>query len=175
MSSYPLYGHSFYSAPSNMAGGYIIYGGYRRQRQQGAGMFGSFRKYMVPVGRNLLSGAKTAGRHLVSGVKAAARNKTVRKIAKKAAKTGAEVLTGATVDALQGRNVGESLKRRAQEALLNEIGGGPPPAKKAKKKLKQRKRRLPQSFTSQSQGPPAAKKRRQRLISRAALNRRELF
>ena len=113
---------NFYTAPTNMSGGYTVYGGYRRQR--GAGIFGSFRKYMAPIGRQAFSGLKSI-----------ARNKTVQDIAKKAAAKGAEVLTGVAVDALQGRNIGESLRERGREVALRTLTGEPsiapppPPAK----------------------------------------------
>lgn len=184
MSAYPLYGRSFYSAPSGMAGGYIIYGGYRRQR--GAGMFGSFRNYIAPAGKHIVSGLGKAtldaiGKTAMDGVKQASKSDIVRDIAKKAGETGAQVLSGVALDALQGKNVGESVQRRSKEMLMNKLNslGAPlrrPPAKKAKKKLKQRKRRALSSSPPQKQGPPPAKKRRQqRSISRAALNRKELF
>ena len=158
----------FYSAPSNMAGGYIVYKGSRRQR--GAGIFGSFRKFLVPAGRQALS-----------GIKKLASNKTVQNIAKKAAETGAEVLTGVAVDALQGRNIGESFKERGQQAAMNALAGtssSPLPRrrrrhKQVKKKLKQTRKRLPSSKQLAGQGGPPTKKRR--TISRAALNRKQLF
>lgn len=170
---------NFYAAPSHMAGGFIVYGGYRRQR--GAGVFGSFRKFMAPIGRQALS-----------GVKAIARNKTVQDIAKKAAQKGAEVLTGVAVDALQGRDIGQSFKERSRNAALTALTGEPVtttgPAKRAAsssihrqsrkrkaqsaKKLKQKKNRiLPAKVLLKE--PPA--KRRRIALSRAALNRKQLF
>lgn len=172
---------NFYTAPSGMAGGYIVYGGYRRQR--GAGVLGSFRKYLAPVGKQALL-----------GMKAIAKNKTVRKIAKKAAAKGVEVLAGVAVDALQGRNIGESLKERSREVALRSLTGGPANeattttttpvvnnkrtrkrsrsrSRKPVKSLKQRKR---VAFTTSSHRLPPAKKRRPSL-SRAALNSRDLF
>ena len=173
---------NFYTAPSNMTGGMIVYGGYRRQR--GAGAFGSFRKYMAPIGRQALQGLKSI-----------AKNKTVRSIAKTAAQKGAEVLTGVAVDALQGRDVGEAFKERAREVALRSLTGEPtdvvPVINKRKrrrrlqqtsnqikrkqvkqvKNLKQRKRRPSAKIVLR--GPPS--KRRRRALSRAALNRRDLF
>lgn len=172
---------NFYSAPSTMAGGYTVYGGYRRQR--GAGVFGSFRKYMAPIGRQALSGMKTVGKHAARGVKKLAKNKLVQNIAKKAAETGAEVLTGVAVDALQGRNVGESLKSRGREVLMNKLTGDAhdpapsPPRRKSRKstkKLKQKKRSASANSFKQGPPPPPTKKRR-RVLSRAALNRKQLF
>ena len=155
---------NFYAAPSYMTGGYAVYGGYRRQR--GAGILGSFRNFMAPIGRQALQ-----------GIKSIARNKTVRDIAKQAAAKGAEVLTGVAVDALQGRNIGESFRERGREAALRTLTGqsGPTPGQKKRKKskkLKQKKRMLPAK--SLLQGPPA-KKRRHNKLSRAALNRKKLF
>ena len=154
--------NDFYSAPSNMAGGYIVYKGSRRQR--GAGIFGSFRKFLVPAGRQALS-----------GIKKLASNKTVQNIAKKAAETGAEVLTNVAVDALQGRNIGESFKERGQQAAMNALAGKSAPVarQRMKKKFKQKRKRLPASKQLAGQGGPPTKKRR--TISRAALNRKQLF
>lgn len=161
---------SFYSAPSIMSGGFTVYGGYRRQR--GGGLFGSFRKFMAPMGRQALS-----------GIKSLARNKTVRDLAKKAAEKSAEVLAGVAVDALQGRNIGEAIKERGRQAALNTIMGGPetsnPPRKrkaakskgKRGQKLKQRKRLG--SAKVVLQGPP--RKKRRRALSQAASNRNSLF
>ena len=156
--------NAFYTAPSYMAGGYTVYGGYRRQR--GAGMFGSFRKMMAPIGRQAFRGLKTI-----------AKNKTVRQIAKQAAQKSAEVLSGVAVDALQGRNVGDSFKERARNAALESLGVNPPdeyakpaPRKRAVRKLKQKKRSAPVKTIVQ---PPIKKRRRTQ--SRAALNRKNLF
>ena len=152
--------YNFYSAPSNMAGGYTVYGGYRRQR--GGGIFASIRNAMAPIGRVALTAMKSL-----------AKNKTAQKIAKQAAKKGAEVLTGVAVDTIQGRDVGESFKERSREAALQTLAGAPSDAStkpKRKRKLKQKKRSAPAKNITQ----PAAKKRRQSL-SRAALNRKNLF
>ena len=153
----------FYVAPSYMTGGYTVYGGYRRQR--GAGIFGSFRKMMAPVGKQAWS-----------GIKKVAKNKTVQKIAKQAAKKSAEVLTAVAVDALQGRDIGESLKERARNATLESLGAmPPPPRKRAVRNLKQKKRLPPAKTFVQ---PPAKKRRNRRPLrthSRAALNRKNLF
>ena len=171
---------NFYSSPSNMAGGYVVYSGYRRQR--GAGVFGSIRRYMAPIGKQAWSGLKTAGTHAARGVKRLAKTKLVQDIAKKAAETGAEVLSGVAVDALQGRNVGESIKSRGRDVLLNKLTGGPAPpppppqaakSRKWKKKLKQKKRSAASSTNFLQQAPPA--KKRRRVLSRAALNRKQLF
>ena len=157
---------NFYSIPSNQVGGFIVYGNHRRQR--GAGAFGSFRKFMAPIGRQALS-----------GIKSIAKNKTVQNIAKKAAAKGAEVLTGVAVDALHGRNVHESLKERSRNAALEALTGesaqsNPPITKKRKragssikstpsgkkrkrtKSLKQKKRKA----SLQALKAPVAKRRR---------------
>ena len=149
--------YTFYSAPSRMTGGYTVYGGYRRQR--GGGMFGSFRKMIAPIGRQALSGLKSL-----------AKNKTVQKIAKKAAEKSAEVLTGVAVDALQGNNVGDSFKERARTAALESMGVIKTPRKRKVRKLKQRKR---SASTKVITHPPTKKRRRNH--SRAALNRKDLF
>ena len=169
---------NFYSAPSHMAGGYIVYGGYRRQR--GAGVFGSFRKFMAPIGRQALS-----------GIKAIARNKAVQDIAKKAAEKGAEVITGVAFDALQGQDIGQSFKERTREVALRSLPGQPASTaangassgtrkrkarsksvqKRAPKKLKQNKKRMPAAKNLSNQ--PSRKK--QRVASRATLNRKRLF
>lgn len=165
-----------------MTGGLIVYGGYRRQR--GAGILGSLRKYMAPMGRTALK-----------GLRAVAKNKTVQSIAKKAAEKGAEVLTNVAVDALQGRNINEAFKERSREAALQTLTGAPAAtsapvantsrkrkrarrsksrkARKQARQFKQRKR-LP---SSQSIGvaAPAAKKRKRAALSRATLNRKDLF
>ena len=165
--------NNFYTDPSYQRGGYTVYGGYRRQR--GAGVFGSFRNFMAPIGRQALSGIKNI-----------ARNKTVQNLAKQAAAKGAEVLTGVAVDALQGRNIGESFKQRGKEAVINVLTGDPPasaPSRKRKrgKKLKQKKR-LPPAKQQKKRLPPAKQtvrgppsKKRRKAKSRAALNRKNLF
>jgi hypothetical protein len=125
-------------------------------------MFGSFRKMMAPIGRQALTGLKSL-----------ARNKTVQRIAKQAAEKSAEVLAGVAVDAIQGRNAGESFKERAQNAALEALGvthsENQVPRKRRVRKLKQRKRTARKAIVE-----PPAKKRRQ-AYSRAALNRKHLF
>lgn len=167
-SGYPIYKGSrrrlqlggFYSAPSYMTGG-LIYSGSRR-RLRGGGFLGSMRSVLAPVGRQALQGLKSL-----------ARNQTVRNFAKEAAKRGTEVLAGVAVDALQGRNVGESLKQRSREMALQTLTGENKPPKrkkmiKTKKQFKQsRKRKNPKS-----QPQPPQKRRR---LSRAANNRKSLF
>lgn len=148
--------NSFYSAPSAMSGGFTVYGGYRRQR--GGGIFGSFRKMMAPVGKQAWSAMKKV-----------ASNKTVQSIARKAAEKGAEVVAGVAVDALQGRNIGESIKERARDAALQSLGV-PPSNAVPQKRFKQKKRLAPAKNIFE---PPAKKQRR--TISQAALNRKNLF
>ena len=157
---------NFYSIPSNQVGGYIVYGSQRRQR--GAGVFGSFRKFMAPVGKQALA-----------GVKSIAKNKTVQEIAKKAAAKSAEVLTGVAVDALQGRNVHESFKERSRTAALEALTGKsleptvvtkkrkragtsakPTPTAKKRKQVKRLKQRKKSAF--QAIKAPAAKRRRRK-------------
>ena len=116
------------------------------------------------------------GRQALSGLKSIAKNKTVQKIAKKAAEKGAQVLTEVAVDALHGRDIGESFKERSRDVALNSLGvrsnaqAKPRPRKRAARKLKQKKRSAPAKTIAQ---PPA--KRRRRNLSRAALNRKNLF
>ena len=119
-----------------------------------------------------------AAKQAWKGLKTIAKNKTVQKIAKQAAQKSAQVLTGVAVDALQGRDVGESFKERAQNAALESLGASSPEAyaqptrrKQPVRKFKQRKRLPPAKAIAQ---PPAKKRRRHRL-SRAALNRKNLF
>lgn len=160
-------------------GSFTIYSGARRQR--GGGIFGSMRSYLAPVARKAFS-----------GVKSFARNKTVQKIAKQAAQKGAEVLTSATVDALQGRDFGESIKSRIKQTALNTLTGqsyaAPETPQRVETKLKQsrkrplpitnikqsRKRTLPITNTYRSQ-PKRKRRRRGQTTSLAALNREELF
>jgi flavin-dependent dehydrogenase len=108
------------------------------------------------------------GRQALQGMKSIASNKTVRHLAKEAAKRGTEVLAGVAVDALQGRNVGEALKERSREMALRAITGeGNKQVKKRKKQFKQSRKR-----PTKSHSQPPNKRRR---LSRAALNRKSLF
>ena len=170
---------NFYAGPSHMLGGaFTIYSGTRRQR--GGSFFGSLKKIMVPVGQSA-----------VRGLKAAARNPMVQSAAKRVLEQGIALGTNVAVDALQGRNVGESIRERAREGALQALTGTPTgsaptqtPKRKRKRprKLKQRKA-TPVHATSHQ--PPAkrrktsrsqtAVKKRKRSLSRAALNREELF
>lgn len=158
---------TFYAAPTYMSGGaFTIYSGARRQK--GGGFLGSLRKVISPVGRNMVKGLKTI-----------ARNKTVRDIAKVAARKGAEVLTNVAVDALQGQHIGQSLGRRTKQAALETLTGNASnePAPKRRKvtvkssyintsqKLKQKKR------IGRKKQLTRGKKR----LSRAELNRKQLF
>ena len=142
----------FYSTPSNQVGGLRVYGGYRRQR--GAGVFGSMRSFMAPIGRQALR-----------GVKAIAKNKTVRNIAKKAAQKSAEVLTGVAVDALQGRDIGESFKERSRTATLEALtgqspSGGPPTRRKRKQKRRKSLKQSKRSSSVKRIVAPAPKRRK---------------
>ena len=130
---------SFYTQPSKQS--FVVYsGGYVHQR--GAGVFGSFRKFIAPVGKSALSGMKSI-----------AKNKTVQKIAKKAATKGAEVLTGVAVDALQGRDIHESLKERSRDAALQALTGQSNTGISNKQK-KRRKRKRNQSLKQRERLPP---------------------
>lgn len=117
--------NSFYSAPSSMSGGYVVYGGYRRQR--GAGALGSI---LGPVGQIAMTGMKK----LVTSAPA-------KRLAKKVAKKGAKVLAGVAWDAIRGYDVGQSLKDRSKAALSEAMGFDPftkaPPPKNNKRKASQ--------------------------------------
>lgn len=171
-------GGPFYSTPSYMSGGGIIYKG-SRPRFRGGSFFGSLRTSLAPIGRQALQGMKNL-----------AKNETVRNMAKAAAKRGAELLTTVAVDALQGRNAAESFKERSKELALRTLTGAdnhPPPAKKRRSnKTKKAKKVLSAPSSSspkalkqsrkrgkkQSRKLPATKKRK---LSRASLNRKNLF
>ena len=144
---------NFYSVPSNQAGGYIVYGGYRRQR--GAGAFGSFRKFLAP-----------AASQAFQTVKNFAKSRQGQNLGKKIISKGVSTLGTVAADALQGRNVGEAIKERSKEAALQTLIGGEKPKRK-RKNLKQKKRSPP------SQAPPA--KKRRKASSRAEKRHRELF
>ena len=156
---------AFYSAPSYMSGGYIVYG--ERRRQRGAGIMGSFRKYMAPIGRQAFK-----------GIKQVARSKTMRRIGKAAAAKGAEVLTGVAVDALTGQNVGESFKNRTRDVALRTLTGEEQQQRRQPQGRKRHIQKLKQTpntsnlITSTARAPPWKKRR---IISRAALNRNSLF
>ena len=173
---------NFYMSPSHMTGGYTVYGGYRRQR--GGKLFGSFRKIMAPIGKQLARGAKQVAR----GVKHIAKNKTVQKLAKKAAEKGAEVAAGVAIDALHGRDLGQSIKERSREAALEVLTPSErsAPRRVTNRKLKQSSRkpsasiitRAParkRSTSTKLQGPKSKRRRYRRRLSRAALNRKDLF
>jgi len=152
---------NFYSAPTYMSGGaFTIYSGSRRQ--MGGGFLGSLRSAMAPMGRNILKGFKSL-----------ARNKTVQDIAKTAAQKGAEVLTGVAVDALQGQNIGQSLEARSKRAALEAlIGNKEPVAKRRKVTIKSEKSK---KVFKQKNGIKRKNKSSKGKLSRAELNRRELF
>ena len=142
--------HNFYSAPSAMVGGYIVYGGYRRQR--GAGFnFGSIRNQLASAGRfagnQLASAGKFAGRHALQGIKSVARNKVAQNIAKNVAKTaavkGAEVLTGVAVDALQGRDAGESFREHSKQVAIDTLTGKTNLNEESIKRNKRKRKRKP--------------------------------
>lgn len=156
----------FYARPTFMSGGnYQVYAGGPFQR--GGGILSSMRSYLAPIGSKALQ-----------GIKAMARNKTVQSIAKKAAERGAEVLTGVAVDALQGRDIGNSLKERSRQMALNTLTGNSSnasPQPRRRKKLKQKKSRKRLPSTKRIASAPLAKKNRTKSLSRASLNRSELF
>ena len=153
----------FYNSPSYMSGGYTVYGGTRRQR--GGSIFGSIRKMFAPVGRRAIDEVKNVA----------------TLAARKTAAKGAQVLSGVALDAIRGRNIGDSFKKRGTAAAMQSLEetlaplaqGNYPPRKKQKqqppaKKLKQRKK-------STAPIKRAPLKKRNRKLSRAALNRNRLF
>ena len=103
------------------------------------------------------------------GFKALAKKKTVRRVAGEVARRGTEVLANVAMDALQGQNIGESLKSRSRGAAIQALVGDEPPPPRARKALKQRKRYATSSIVAPK------RKRRRRTHSRAAFNREELF
>lgn len=168
----------FYAQPSYMSGGlFTVYSGSRRQR--GGSFLGSIKKFMVPARQAAVRGFKTAGRMAVKGIKAAAKNETVRNVAKKALEHGLMIGTNVAVDALQGRNVGEAIKERAKEHALQTLTGAQPEnvvSVTPKRRKRKRSRKLKQSTPATAKpniGPPA--KRRRKELSRARLNRKQLF
>ena len=152
---------NFYSVPSNQVGGYVVYGGYRRQR--GAGAFGSFRKFLAPVASQAFQGAKNF-----------ATSKQGRSLGRKIISKGVSTLGSVAADAIQGRNVGEAIKERSKEAALQTLTGNNSSSgkKRKRKNLKQNKRSHPSQAASH-QAPPA--KKRRKASSRAQKRRRELF
>ena len=163
---------NFYSQPSYMNGGtYPIYSGSRRQ-QKGGGLLGSISKYIAPLGRKAIHTMKRIaipmGRKALAGVKRLSKNKTVQKLAREAARRGTEVLANVAADAIQGENVGSSLKRRAQAMAYNTLVGESLVPEKKVKKFKQTKRPTRQFITT-------AKAGKYRRLSRARLNRKNLF
>ena len=170
----------FYAQPSYMSGGlFTIYSGSRRQR--GGSFLGSVKKFIVPAGRTAMRGFKAAGRLAVKGVKAAAKNEAVRNVAKKALEHGLMIGTNVAVDALQGRNVGEAIKERAREHALQTLTGAQPvtaaadvtPKRRKRKRSRKLKQSAPATVKTQTRAPPA--KRRRIELSRARLNRKQLF
>ena len=176
---------------------YTIYSGSRRQR--GGSFFGSMRKYVAPIGRTAVQGFKTAarttargiraaGRLTAKGIRAAARNKVVQNVAQKALEQGVALGTNVAVDALQGRNVGDSLKRHSTQQALDMLTGSsttPAAAASTPRRRRGRKRaitsrKLKQNGTTSvvnfttAEAPPA-KRRRRRTLSRADRNRNQLF
>ena len=155
---------NFYSAPSNQIGGYIVYGGYRRQR--GAGAFGSFRKFLAPVASQAFQ-----------GVKSFVKSKQARNLGRNIVSKGVSTLGSVAADALQGRNVGEAIKERSKEAALQALTGNNTSSssgKKRKRKNLKQKKRSHSSQAASHQAPPA--KKRRKASSRAAQKRRkELF
>jgi len=158
---------NFYSMPTYMSGGaFNIYAGARRQF--GGGFFSSLRTSLAPVGKNMLKGMKSL-----------AKNKTFQDIAKTAAQKGAEVLTGVAVDALQGQHIGRSLEERSKRAALEALIGNndsPPPTKRKKIQIRPQNstRKRVQGLKQKTPLKGKSKKARKRL-SRATLNRQQLF
>jgi len=154
-------------------GGYNIYQGYRRQR--GAGVLGSFRQAVAPIGARALSGMTNL-----------AQNKLVQNIGKQVAAKGADVLTGVAIDALYGRNIGQSLKERSKEVALKTLTGrpggpNPRPITVKKKQLKQTKQMPHGNKSVASKGSINTVKHKHKRrrpkgkLSRALKNRRLLF
>ena len=166
-----------------MSGGaYTIYSGARRHR--GGSFLGSLSRFMAPIGRQAVSGLKTL-----------AQNKTVRDIAKKAITRGAEAAANVTADALQGRNITDSIKQHSKEAAFNVYADATQPQSR---KLKQKKdkvgkvvtyslpaqtRKRPAAAATKSRGikrqksssRPFPPSKRKRSLSRAERQRKELF
>lgn len=163
---------SFYANPSYMNGGsFTIYSGSRRQR--GGGFLGSLRSVMKPVGQNI-----------IKGVKAIARNKAVQDIAKAAAQTGTQLLANVAVDALHGQDIRDSFSNRGKQAALNILTGDndSPPSKKRKMIVNNNSsyvntQEAPSRKLKQKKGKTIVRKnyRRQKRLSRAELNRKDLF
>ena len=101
---------SFYGAPSYMSGGFTTYSGVRRQR--GGNILGALGKLIVPAGRTALK-----------GIMDVAKSQGVRRLAQKGVEQAVAVGTSVALDALQGRNVGESIKQRSREAALAALTG----------------------------------------------------
>ena len=153
--------NNFYANPSSAAGGgYLVY-----RVQRGGGRFGAFRNFMAPIGKSALA-----------GIKSIAKNQTVRNIAKKAAATGAEILTGVAVDALQGRDIHQAFKDRSKEAALNVLTGQSSSSDVGKRRLRsssKRGSRKRRKSLKQTQALPAihalkappSKKRRRKVTS----------
>lgn len=163
---------NFYSHPSYMNGGsYTIYSGSRRQ-QKGGGMLGSFKKLVVPFGRRAMTTMKKVvvplGRQVLKGAKNLAKNKTAQKIAMEVAKQGTKMLGEVVSDAMNGENVGTSLKNRGKAAALEFIADESKEPKKVSKNLRQTKRPAPKSIN-------ATRAKKYRRLSRAKLNRKNLF
>ena len=116
--------NNFYAGTSNTTRGYLpIYAGRRRHRE--SGFFSSARKFLAPIGRSMFS-----------GVKSLAGNKAFQNIVKKALQKGVEVAANVTVDALQGRNVDESIRDHSKQAALNALVGPSKPRKLKQGKCK---------------------------------------
>ena len=129
-----------------------------------------------PIKRPARNNSSSIGKRLVSGVKSLARNKTLRRMGKKALVKGAEIGAQVAVDALTGRHIGESITTRSKEAALETLTGQRAtsikrPSIHLRRKLKQRKRAAP--FSIDKSQPPGKRLRKAR--SRARLNRRQLF
>ena len=152
-------------------GSFTIYSGSRRQR--GGGFLGSLRNVMKPVGQNL-----------IRGVKAIAKNKAVQDIAKAAAQTGTQLLANVAVDALHGQNIRDSFTNRGKQAALNLLSGenDSPPKKKRKVIVNDNSSYVNTKKSSsqklkQKNRPTVVRKnhRRVKRLSRAELNRKDLF
>ena len=102
-----------------MTGGYVsIYAGARRHRDDS--FCNSARKLVAHIERSMFS-----------AVKSLARNNTFQNIGKKPLPKCVEVTANVAVDALQGRNVGESIRDHSRQAALIALVGRDKPRKLA--------------------------------------------
>lgn len=117
----------FYSQPTSASGGsFRVYTSSRPQN--GSGVLSSLVSFLAPIGRFAMRALR--GR-----------------IGKRVAAKGAEVLTGVAADALRGKRVGESVKKRSLEALSTTNRR---PRKKLKQRPKKAVKRAASAFSKSS-------------------------